>query len=133
MLNFPPLRSQADGLSDEASLLSGIEFDPANDQTRQEFAADLDINRIVQRFGNLSTGVPPRYEEQDYTADLQQALTAVAQARAAFQVLPKALREKYKTWRDLLQGIDEGAVTAADLAEPKPDDQIPETPTPETP
>lgn len=69
--------------------------------TRQEMAADCDINAIMKRYEK--TGMidhvnryQGRYEDVSNVGDYQTALGIVADAQAAFQTLPAAIRDQFE-------------------------------------
>lgn len=69
-------------------------------RTRQEFAADCDINTIMSRYektGVIShvNQVQPAYLDLSETPDLQGALHLMDAARAAFAGLPAIVRREF--------------------------------------
>lgn len=112
----PAIRSQADSLevSESYSAAAAIFFPELEDRTRQEFAADADVNRLLRRYGVGVPLAPVRYGDQDFDMDLQQGLNSVDEANRAFLALPEALRAKYPNWPRLLEALTNGQLKLAD-------------------
>lgn len=101
-------RTQHDGKQNEYSLMTALHFDKSEDKTRQEDAADTDLNTMLRKFG---INIPTRqvtYGEHDFNVDLQAAITSINQAREMHEKLPANLREKYPTWQHVLSSIESG-------------------------
>lgn len=107
----PAIRTQVDGLGDEASAKVTIDCSDDVDRARQEFKKETDVNYILTRFGLPASGRPMMFTDVDYTIDLQQAFSAMEQAKHAHRALPDNLRQKYTTWRDLLNALENGTLT----------------------
>lgn len=110
-------RTQADSVedfarySDEAVVVCTAE----EDRTRQEFAAEADINVILRRFG--AGGFEPRpvrFGVQDFNDDLQGVMIAAREAQDAFERLPEKLRRRYPSWNELLPALETGEATLVD-------------------
>lgn len=112
----PATRKQTDN-HDKASRDSGISFVGTEDRTRQEFRDEADLNILLKRFGVGNNQRPLTFGEVDYTIDFQQALSAINDARDAWRKLPPAVRDRYPTWRDLLNATESGSL---DLEPPPP-------------
>lgn len=123
MNNKPAERTQVDELQDEYSDLAGLDFTDSRDMARHEFKEETDINATLKKFGVMQQHPYQYGNEVDNDLDLHTAFLAVAQAKEAHSRLPQHLREKYDTWRDLLNAVERGELN--DLNEP--------TPTPEEP
>lgn len=84
--------------TDAVSLETGLScLDPS--MTKQEFAAETDINNIVRNFG-LTGQLPdnfrtPSYGDFSEVTDYHTALNAVRASEEAFLSLPAALRERF--------------------------------------
>ena len=76
----------------------------------QSFAAECDVNRIVQRYSNGDTAVPQRVQGV-YTdvagvpQDLTTAFETVAAARAYYETLPEAARREFGSLGKFLDSI----------------------------
>lgn len=78
-----------------------IEYDCSQDGcTRQEFAAECDINTLMQKYE--ATGVinhinrmPPAYLDVTNVPDLQQAIHIMQAAERAFMTLPASVRKEF--------------------------------------
>lgn len=93
------LASQLDNF-DQASLAFGIDFDPAEGRTQQEFAEEADINTIVRRFG-LTGELPENVripQSGDFTGvtDYHSALNLIREADEGFMELPAELRARFE-------------------------------------
>lgn len=112
------IRSQADNKGDAISAATALE--PGEDvHTRQEFKDETDINNIMKRFGQTGMIATRQMEwgkEIDESIDLQQAIGAINQARAATFNVPPELKTKYPNWQTLLNAAESGEY-AADLQE----------------
>lgn len=101
-------RTQYDTMQDHYSALTAT--DTGTEQiTRQEFRDDADINNILNRMGVNAPQRPLKYgEEIDYTLDLQTALEALDAVKVAEFDVPPELRNRYPTWREVLNGVESG-------------------------
>lgn len=112
-----PFRGQADGLNEEVSELTALSFPPEEDRTRQEQRDSVDINKLMARHG---VQVPMRAFESgdvDFDTDLMSAYGAVDRARAAYDQLDRAAREKYPTLGEFLEAVayqERGTVVPGD-------------------
>jgi hypothetical protein len=111
----PAIRTQVDGLNEEYSLLTGLDCSNLPDMARQEFKAETDVNIILGRYGIDGIQRPTQYAQVDYDMDLQQSLESIREAERAVMKLPPELREKYRTWEGLLDGVYNGQLKT-DLA-----------------
>lgn len=116
LLNKPAERHQADMKQDEYSELSGLIFGDSResrDVTRQEYRDDVEVNLQLKRYG---VHVPIRqggeFTERDYTLDLQQAIYSTEQAHNTWLHLPREIRQKYPTWKHMLDGMANGHLGA---------------------
>lgn len=127
----PAIRTQADQLNDEASAEAEIRFDREGNQdmTRQEFKTDADINTILKRFGVHGIGgineKKPEFRTVDYNLDLATAYSAIEQAKQAHNQLPANLRDRFKTWPELLNALDRGELKIITEEAPKDEPQPP--------
>lgn len=114
------VRTQADDLQEIYSEESATSFVGTVDLARQEDKAGADINQLIARYGGFAelNRVPIVDAVIDYTIDLQDALTAITDAKLAWQRLPNHLRGKFKNWQELLAAIDNG--TLKDLEDKPP-------------
>lgn len=105
---FTPNRIQGDGMGDVISDLTAITPE-GESMTRQELAADTDINVMLGKFGVMQQQRPdPIFTETDYSLDLQAAYAAVAQSKRAVEGIPEELREKYTSSYQLLSAVESG-------------------------
>ncbi len=90
---------------------SGLTTDHLPDLARQEFKNESDINTIIGRVGpdGLIHKQGAIYTETDFGLDLQSAMELVSEMKAAHRRLPRALREEYPTWVNLIAAIESGA------------------------
>lgn len=69
--------------------------------TRQEFAADADVNNIMARFErtgmmpNVNPSVPPVYLDLSNVPDFHAAMQLMIDAEQAFMTLPAAVRKSF--------------------------------------
>lgn len=109
-MNTKPV-TRRQGVDDSAVYTAVTAIDCSNDidRARQEFKADQDINTMMAKFGMMSGQTSrPIYGETNYDLDLQNALTAIRDVKAAHGTLPEDVREKYPTWQLLLEAIENG-------------------------
>lgn len=101
-------RTQLDLRGDDISLATGIAFDPDDDQTRQEFKEECDINTILARFGAGDVR-PVRFGESvDADLDLLTAINAVRDAQDSFEALPQSLTSRYRDISSLVDALNRG-------------------------
>lgn len=106
-------RDQFDGLGDEVSANTALDFTGAEDVTRQEFLRETDVNYILQRYG--LPRADPQFGEQFADVDLQRAIELQDELQAAYQRLPERLRRDYGSWGGIIAAADRGELTADDL------------------
>lgn len=125
----PPTKNQLDiGVDNptiDASDGALIELPDGNvaenkDMARQEFGKEADINYMLSKFGITPERGAPTYGEWDDTIDLQQALTATAEAKTAYAELPQELRDKFSSMEELLNAYQKGALEIVDGEVPVP-------------
>lgn len=103
------IRFQDDDQGDHYSVLTGLDCSTGSpDQARQEFKDETDINVMMARVGAVAPVRPPIYGEVDYDLDLQQALSAIADAQFAWSKTSAESRAKYPTWQSLLNAVNSG-------------------------
>lgn len=118
-------RTQVDELQEAYSNEAAIDFTGTPDKARQEYKDEADINVLLGRFGVHAPQKQMVFgQEVDYNLDLQQALTAIADAKTAHRELPENLRERYPTWQSLLNALETGALTMHN-EEPIPTEEPP--------
>ena len=78
----------------------GIEFDPDEGLTQQQFKDECDINNIMKRY--MATGVithvngrAPEFGDFSNPVDFQRGLNTVIEAQAMFDELPATLCERF--------------------------------------
>lgn len=109
MNGLPAERTQVDGMGDYYSDLTAMNTGDEPSQVRQELAHESDINFILSRFGiQTQQRVMVYGQEIDYNLDLQEALAAIASAKTASFNVPDELKTKYPTWREVLEGAENG-------------------------
>lgn len=106
---FKPVRTHDDGKGDAVSRDTATTPE-GESLTRQEYKDDSDVNTILRKFGVDAPirSQPVFGQEVDYTLDLQQALGAIEQAKRANAQVPEELREKYPTWKHVLDAAETG-------------------------
>lgn len=107
------LRSAWNYDADKVSADTGLSCQD-EDQTKQEFKEECDINTILKRFnitGQLPTDVRmPTFGDFSTVHDFQTAVNAIAEANEAFDEMPAEIRARF--------GNDPGAFVAF-CSEPK--------------
>lgn len=85
---------------DAASFESGLECDPDDDQTQQQFKDECDINEITRRFGlgaTMPAGIRvPQYGDFTGIESYHDACNAIAEAGESFDQLPSTVRERFR-------------------------------------
>lgn len=125
---MPPTKDQTDigvdnpgvDASDGALYEEMGELKQNKDMARQEFAKDADINHMLSKFGITPERGAPTFGEWDDSIDLQQALTSVAEAKAAFKDLPDELKKKFNNIEELLTAYNRGDLIIKDGEAPIP-------------
>lgn len=91
--------------------LTVIVCPPEEDKARQEFAQQVDINRVVNQFGqNFHAMTPVSGFDQDL--DLQGAFAARAAAADAWERIPLKVRERFPSWAQLMAADKDGSLAA---------------------
>lgn len=118
------IRTQADSKGDAVSAATALVFhnDDTNhrSRTRQEFKDETDTNWILKRFGIQGANRQVQYGHADFDLDLQQAHEAVNAAKIAHHRMPAHLRDKYPTYKSLLNAIESGELTSLEEVAPAP-------------
>lgn len=92
--------------------------DPAEDQTRQEFAAEVDTQTILRRYGAFPSPPAAAFgSEVDYSMGLQEALEAQRSARAEYMRAPGDLRLKYRTYEQFVRAVERGEIGVREVKE----------------
>jgi len=93
------LRTAHNYNTDDVSRETGLAIDPAESVVQQQFADDVDINTIVQRFGltgELPNGIAmPVSGDFTKVVDFQTAMQLIRQSEEAFAELPAEMRAKF--------------------------------------
>lgn len=88
----------------------GVKCTAEEDMARQEHALSTDIGYQIARYG---VGHPVNYGEQNFELmDLTTALRIVEESQAAWLRLPKVVRDRYQSWRNV-----EKAAASGELAQ----------------
>ncbi len=131
-----PYNYNTDKVSDETGLAC-----PPESRTKQEFADEVDINTIVERFG-VTGEMPPMTEfptEQEFeeTFDFQTSMNVVIKARETFMTLPAKARarfdnnpQKFMTFMHDEENIDEAIKLGLVIKREKPP-EVPKANAPE--
>lgn len=106
-------RSQTDENFALVSLETGISFDPEEDRTRQEFADDADVNKLLNKYGALPPMNTVRFGEHDFDVDLLTAYSAISQAESAYSQLPESVRKAFPDWHSLAEALSKGDIASA--------------------
>lgn len=105
------MRTQVDGMQDEYSFRSGVDCGPST-VVRPEFAAETDTKFILRRYGPMAgTAI---HGTQDMTMTLHQAFELQRSADASYHRLPESIRERFSSWREVLNALDSGELTRAE-------------------
>lgn len=108
----PAIRTQTDGLNDQASEAAGLSFDPETDMARQEFMEETDINYVLRKYGRLPDARPFTFGDTiDADTDLLTAFEALSNAQASFDQLPQQVRNLYPDVQSLMEAVEKGEVS----------------------
>lgn len=118
------IRSQADDLGDFYSQVAGTDTVGWVDMARQEFKADADITSMLARFGVMTPQRPLQFGEVDFSIDLQQAISAVTEAKRVWERMPPEIKADFPTWQTLLNAANSGELKLRFEEEP-PDETTP--------
>ena len=118
----PPTKDQTDIDKDnptvdasDGAIIEHEDFIGENkDVARQEFGQEADINYMLSKFNIVPQRGAPQYGEWDDTLDLQQAISSVAEAKAAYADLPEALKNKFSSMEELLKAYHNGSLVIKD-------------------
>lgn len=116
---MPPVKDQSDiGLEDQ--LLDASDSPTNKDTARQEFAQEADLNYLLSRLGVTQPRGAPQYGTWDDTIELQTAIAAVRDARAAYSQLPQVLKDKFPNMGALVAAFENGSLILKDEEAPAP-------------
>lgn len=127
---MPPTKDQTDiGVENvivDASDGAIDEYGKENkDMARQEFAKEADIGYMLGRFGVVPQRGSPTFGTVDDTVDLQSAINATIEAKAAYYKLPKELRDKFDSMEQFLNAVANGSLEIKNENAPEPAPQPP--------
>ena len=109
-------RAQTDSDFDAVSLHTGIDFDPDDDKTRQEFRDESDIHYLVNRYGGIDAHQRPvSFGEVDFDVDLLSAHEVVRAARTQYENLPPHIREKFPDMLSVIRAHETGTLPDFDV------------------
>lgn len=84
---------------DLVSTLTGLDCSVDKGRTQQSFAADADINTLIERFGvggPMPQGVRmPVFADFSQVDDFESAMSAVVDARESFDAMPAKVRARF--------------------------------------
>lgn len=115
------IRTQSDELGDEYARTTTIDCSDDTDTARQEFKDEADVNIILAKFGVNSLQRQPTWgQEVNYDLNLQTALEAITDAKAAHSQLPDDLKRRYPTWAALLNALEAREIVLTNEPEAAP-------------
>jgi len=109
-------------MRDQMSIFDeGDEFSPVLEcslpvVTRTEFKDEVDVNRIMSRYGAVFGPPIAAFGEFEFDSDLQEAFAMVERGRGLWSRLPKELRERYGSLEAVIEAVEAGKVV---LSKPK--------------
>lgn len=107
-------RQQNHGRNLEISAATFVVTPPEEDQTRQEFKDEADLNWLLDRYQVPPQGrSPAQYGVVNFDDDLTTAFEAVERARDAWEALPDEVKELYPSWQSLAEEIARGDANPA--------------------
>lgn len=102
-------RAQTDSDFDAVSLYTGLDFDPEDDKTRQEYRDESDIHFLLNKFGGIDDPRRPlQFGEADFDVDLLQAHEVIRSARERYNSLPQHIRDKYPDMLSVIAAHESG-------------------------
>lgn len=111
-------RTQSDNLGDKVSADTGLACPPDEDNTRQEFAEEADINVLLRKYGVVPPQRPATFGTMDFDLDLQLAYEAVREADAAIAMLPVYVLEQLGGLEAAREAFYAGRITPDAFKEP---------------
>lgn len=114
----PPTKDQTD-IGRDNPIADHSDRDDNKDMARQEQKDESDLHYMLTRFGVTQPRGAPMYGEYDDTLDLQEAINATREARAAYKELPQELRNKFTSMEHLLDAIANGSLVIKDEKAPE--------------
>lgn len=119
-------RTQNDGKNEQVSDQTGTDCSDDPGLTRQEFAADADINNIMKKFeatGQLPPNTRPGQSTAhiDYDIGLQEALMAAQNAKELYATMPEELLRRYPTFQGFIRALDSGEIKIYPKETPQPE------------
>lgn len=103
-------RTQIDDKGDTISRMTGLDCTGSTDMARQEYGPDADINTLMNKFGINAPNRPVTYGEVDTNLDLQTALAAIDQSRAAYKRLAPEIKKEFNTWQKFVNAMNDGTL-----------------------
>ena len=114
----PAIESQVDAsLDSEKRSAEAAKGDWGESLTRQEQAADTDINNIIQKFGPGLFNKQPIFGSIDFDRNLQDAYTAIESAQRLWASMPDQLRKKFNSQESMTEALFNGDLEKAILEE----------------
>lgn len=98
--------------ADTKKELYAISFEGTPDAARQEFKDECDTSFQLRRFGAGQAFRAPNAGMVDFDMDLQGAIQAMKDAKAAFERLDPELRRRYSSWTAISWAIADGTYKA---------------------
>lgn len=107
-------RRQFDGKQELYDAMCVLHPAPEEQQTRQEMAADSDINHLINKYGQVPPPLHPmEFTATDFDMDLTMAMQSMQEARDSYHALPDAVKQLYPTWQSLAHAIAAGDANPA--------------------
>lgn len=100
-------RSQSDSPDefDGYSLEARTDISDSESLTRQEYADDADLNKLLARYGALPPSRPLRFGEVNDELGLLEAYNALETAQEAYARAEPEVREKFPSWQSLASAL----------------------------
>lgn len=114
-------RAQTDSDFDAVSLYTGLDFDPEDDKTRQEYRDESDIHFLLNKFGGIDDPRRPlQFGEADFDVDLLQAHEVIRSARERYNSLPQHIRDQFPDMLSVIAAHESGKLPDFDAPKQPP-------------
>lgn len=112
----PAVKSQVSAMENSNAISNATALDEdyfGESLTRQEQAADTDVNTIIEKFGAGAFTRQPIFGNVDFDRNLQDAYNAIEAAQRLWASMPDKLRKRYNSQEAMTEALINGDLAKA--------------------